>query len=558
MASMMDDATKKEIKKLLDSLPHPVRLVFFTQERECHVCTHQRKLLDEITDLSDKLTLEVYDLMKNRDRVLEYRIDKIPALAVIGDRDYGIRLYGVTAGYEFQSLIEAIILVSTRDSGLPPEIRHLLKGITDPVHLQVMVTTTCPYCPKAVHTAHQFAMENPNIRADMVEVSSFPTISQKYQVQGVPKTIINEVHSAEGALPVEMLFIEMLKAVNPEEFKRLEESIKEADPNKKVKKADPEHTYETIIIGGGPAALSAAVYAARKNLDVLLISKSIGGQIYYTASVENYLGFPSIDGREMIEKFRAHAEMYPIAMYLGEMVTAIKKNDEIFTVEMEKGGKFTGKSMIYAAGKEYKRLGVPGEDNLIGKGIAFCATCDAPLFKDKTVAVVGGGNSALTAVRDLLSYARKIFLIHRRDEFTGDQVLLEQLKKSEKVKLYPGWVVVEFIGGAKLNGLRMVKADNTDMQDLKLDGVFLEIGLTPNTAPVKGLLELNAFGETPVKCDNSTSLEGFFAAGDVTDVPEKQICVAAGEGGKAAISVNRYLQEKGMTTSTAALKDSWQ
>ncbi|MCE1248270.1 MAG: FAD-dependent oxidoreductase [Firmicutes bacterium] len=558
MGSVMDDSTRKEIRNFLSTLPHPVNLKFFTQERECPLCAHQKKLLDELIPLSPKLRLEVFDLVKHRDKASEYGINKIPALVIEGDEDYGIRLFGLTTGYEFQSLLEAITMVSQRDSGLPQELRQLVRSITDPVHLQVMVTATCPYCPKAVHTAHQFAMENPNIRGDMIELSGFPTVSQKYQVQGVPKTIINEDFSVEGAVPPEMLFIEILKSVNPEEYQRLEESIRDSDPNRKVKKADPEHIYETIIVGGGPAALSAAVYAARKNLDVLLVSKSIGGQIYYTASIENYLGFPSIDGREMIERFRAHAEMYPISMYLGELVTEIKHEDSLYLAQMEKGTQFRGKSVIYTAGKEYKRLGVPGENHLIGKGIAFCATCDAPLYKDKTVAVVGGGNSALTAVRDLLSYARQVFLIHRREEFTGDPVLLEQLRNSKKVKIYPGWVVVEFTGTSKLNGLRMVKADNSDMMDLKTDGVFLEIGLTPNTLPVKGLLELNDYGEIPVNCDNSTSLPGFFAAGDVTDVPEKQIVVAAGEGGKAAISVNRYLQEKGLTNSTAALKESWQ
>ena len=558
MSSIMDNETKNELKKILQNLKDPVNLVFFTQKNECPLCKHQHKMVEELAGMSGKIKLEIYDFVKDRDKVTKYKIDKIPALVVKGEKDYGIRFFGVTAGYEFSSLLDTLLMVSHKDSGLPPGLKNALKMIQKPVHMQVMVTVTCPYCPKAVHIAQQFAMENENIRADMVEVSGFPHVAQKYSVQGVPRTVINEVNFFEGAMPEEMTFLEVLKAVEPETMEKLEEEMKETQEQRKVKKADPEHIYETIIIGAGPAGLSASVYAARKALDVLLVSKTVGGQIYYTASVENYLGFPSIDGREMIDRFVKHAENYPIAEHLGENVKSITKEKDDFVVKMEKGTVFKGKSVVYTAGKEYRRLGVPGEDRLIGKGIAFCATCDAPLYKDKVVAVVGGGNSALTAVRDLIPYARMIYLIHRRDEFRGDSVILEELKKVEKVKIFTSWVVVEFMGTNKLSSLRMVKTDASDMQDIMVDGVFLEIGLSPNSAPVKELLKLNQYGEIPVTCENRTDLEGFFAAGDVTDVAEKQICVAVGEGAKAAITVNRYLQEKGFTKSTSALKDSWQ
>lgn len=558
MASILDKETKKELEKILVNLKNPVKMVFFTQKNECHLCHHQHELVEELAGMSDKLSLEVYDFVKDRNKVTQYGIDKIPALAIVGEKDYGIRFFGVTAGYEFSSLLDALLMVSSGNSGLDPSMKQSLKLIQKPVHLQVMVTVTCPYCPKSVHIAQQFAMESEFIRGDMVEVSGFPHIAQKYQVQGVPRTVINEVGFYEGALPEEMAFLEILKTVEPETMERIEEEFAKTQPQKAVKKADPDHTYETIIIGAGPAGLSAAIYAARKALDVLIISKTLGGQIYYTASVENYLGFPGIDGREMIDRFVKHARSYPVAEYLGDIVTGITKEGGDYIIHMEKGKAFRSKSVIYTAGKEYRRLGVPGEDRFIGNGIAFCATCDAPLYKDKIVAVVGGGNSALTAVRDLIPYARLIYLIHRREDFRGDEVLLEELKKVDKVKIFTPWVAVEFTGTKKLSSMRIVKTDASDMQDIMVDGVFLEIGLTPNSDSVKGLLELNKYAEVPVTCENKTSMEGFFAAGDVTDVSEKQISVAVGEGAKAAITANRWLQEKGLTKSTAALKETWQ
>lgn len=558
MSEIMDDKTRRELKAILGKLPRPVKILFFTQDPQCPMCEHQEKVLREFASASDKVKLETYDFVKDREKVEEYKIEMIPATVVIAEKDYGIRFYGITAGYEFSTLLETVMITAAKTSGLDPEVKKLLRMVKEPAHLRVMVSPTCPYCPRAALTAFQFAMEMDNIRADMIEVSEYPHVAQKYSVQGVPKIVINETHSFEGALPVEMFLIEIVKAVDPEGFSQLEEVLREADPHRKAKKADAEHTYECVIVGGGPAALSAAVYAARKALDVLLLTKMFGGQIYYTAAVENYLGFPGIDGREMIERFKAHAEQYPIAIHAGDLVESIERERGEFLFKMEKGTLFRGKSVIYCAGKEYKRLGVPGEEQYIGRGIAFCATCDAPLFKGKTVAVVGGGNSALTAVRDLLPYAAKVHLIHRREEFTGDPVLLEALRKDKRVIIYTPWTVVEFTGTDRLRGLRMVKSDFSDMMDLKVDGVFLEIGLTPNSKPVKELMPLNQYGEIPVQCDNTTSVEGFFAAGDVTDVPEKQICVAVGEGGKAALSVNRYLQSKGLTGSVADVEDKWQ
>lgn len=558
MSRIMDDNTRAQLLKILENMVSPVTLVFFTQENACPSCSQQRELLTELVSISKKLELKVYDFVLHGDEAANFKIDKIPATAVVGKKDYNIRFYGVTLGYEFNSFLEAIIMVSTGNSGLDPQLEGLVKGIKEPAHLQVLVTLTCPYCPRMVHVAHQFAFVNENIRADMVEAQEFPQLVQRYNVSAVPKTIINEVHSFEGALPAGTAYLEILKAVNPEEYIKLEESLREIQGARKAKKAEEQHEYEVAIVGGGPAAMSAAVYAARKGLDVALVAKKLGGQITYTASIENYLGFLGISGTDMVEAFQNHLENYPIAEALGSDVAQVKKTDDGFIIIRDDGRQFQAKSIIYCAGKEYSRLGVPGEEQFIGKGIGFCATCDAPLYQDRRVAVVGGGNSAFTAARDLLSFASEIHLIHRRKDFRADSALVQEVLKAKNVTVHTPMTVQSFLGQDKLTAIRLESVDGKENYDLNVDGVFLEVGLTPNTMSLKGLVELNERGEVPVNKDQSTSVDGLFAAGDATDVEEKQISIAVGQGALAALTVHKYLVQNRLTASKIGLKEEWQ
>lgn len=558
MSHVVDDVTKVELQRIFQALVSPVKLVFFTQKNACQYCVQQNELLTELISLSDKLELKVYDFVINGEEARNYRVDKIPATIVVGSKDYGIRFFGITAGYEFSSLIEAIVMVSTGISGLDPRLEKLVQSIKEKVHLQVLVTLTCPYCPKIVHVAHQFAFVNGNIRGDMVEAAEFPQLIQKYKVTGVPKTIINEEHSFEGAVPALDAYLEILKAVNPEQYRYLEEAVAEAKAGRKVRLAEEGHEYEVIVIGGGPAAMSAAIYATRKGLDVALIAPKLGGQITYTAEIDNYLGLHDVSGTVMNEQFRNHLESFPIAEALGTSVVEVKKEDKGFVTLTDDNRKFNARSVIYCAGMEYRRMGVPGEDHLIGKGIGFCATCDAPLYVNRRIAVVGGGNSAFTAVRDLLDFASEIHLIHRRVEFTADTALVQEVLGAKKVAVHTQMIVSSFLGEERLTGIRLESTDGKDRFDLNVDGVFLEIGLSPNTKPLKGLLELNQWEEVPANKDQSTIIEGFFAAGDVTDVREKQVSIAVGQGAMAALSAHKYLVQNGLSQTKIGLRESWE
>jgi len=549
MPEMIDDKTKKELKSILAGLKEPVRLVFFTQEMACETCRQQEQLLQTVAALSDKLTLDVHDLVKDSKKAREYGINKVPGTAVVGRKDYGIRFYGVTAGYEFGSLVEAIRMVSRGTSGLGKEIEDILTLIDVPVHLEVMVTLTCPYCPQMVHLAQQMAVANDEISADMIDAAEFPQLVQRYFVQGVPRTIINELPAFEGALPAFEAIMEILKLVKPDVYDRIDARMREARGERYATEVDPDKVYQVIVVGAGPAAFSAAIYAARKDLDLALIGNRVGGQITGTADIDNWLGTPGVTGQDLARQFRDHVEHYPIAELLGVTVNSIRKDDHVFVLETSDGASFRAHSVIYCAGKEYRRLGVPGESRFIGKGIAFCATCDAPLFRDKTVAVVGGGNSAFSSARDLIPFAREIHIINILNDFQADPVLISEVKNARHVRLHPGMQVIEFLGAERLQGIRVEAIDGSSRFDLPVDGVFLEIGLTPNADAVKGLISLNENGEIPVGRDQSTEVPGFFAAGDVTDEPEKQIVVAAGAGAKAALSAYEYILKNTLMAS---------
>ncbi len=299
--------------------------------------------------------------------------------------------------------------------------------------------------------------------------------------------------------------------------------------------------YDLMIIGGGPAGLAAGVYAARKQLKTLLISDDIGGQINTTWGIENYLGYQFIEGPELISKFETQVSQFPIDQKTGDKVRQLKKVRGGFGVITEAGKKYQGKAVVFATGKKPRKLNVPGETELTGRGVSYCAICDGPVFAGQKVAVVGGGNSALEAVLDLLKIAEHVNLISLTP-LTGDKILSNQLKGAKNLSIFIEHETVEIKGKEFVEGIRIKALKTGKEKELEVGGAFIEIGLVPNSDAVKGLANLNKWGEVIVTPRNETSVPGLYAAGDVTDVPEKQIIVAAGEGAKAALQAHRYLQ----------------
>jgi alkyl hydroperoxide reductase subunit F len=303
---------------------------------------------------------------------------------------------------------------------------------------------------------------------------------------------------------------------------------------------EEDKRYDLLIIGAGPAGMTAAVYAARKKLDTLVISKDVGGQTNLASSVETYMGYHYISGAELMQKFEEQVRQFPIALSIGDEVTTLLVEDASFAVVTAQGKTFRGKAVIIASGRRARSLNVPREKELIGRGVSYCATCDAPLFGGMDVAVIGSGNPALTAVNELTNYARKIYNIVRVS-IKADPILVEKAEKSGKVEFFSGYAATEIRGKDRVEGIVIKQIEDDKEIVLDVNGVFIEIGAVPNTEFAVNLVTLNDVKEIEVDCECMTNIPGLFAAGDVTNAPGKQIIVAAGEGAKAALSAYRYL-----------------
>lgn len=299
--------------------------------------------------------------------------------------------------------------------------------------------------------------------------------------------------------------------------------------------------YELIIIGAGPAGMTAAVYAARKRLNALLISYDIGGQVLWTTGVENYMGYQFIEGPELMQKFEEQVKQFPLDTKTGERVSILSQTNEGFEVRTDKDETYQAKAAIIATGKRPRQLNVPGEEKLRGRGVTYCAICDGPLFAGENVAVIGGGNSALEAAEDMIKIAEHVHLVSLTP-LTGDQILIDKVTAATNLTMFLEHEVLNIKGESRVKGIEVRDLKGKQEKELDVSGVLIEIGLIPNSEPFKGIVHLNRLGEIEVNCANEAGVPGLFAAGDVTNVPEKQIVVAAGEGAKAALRAHHYLQ----------------
>jgi len=297
--------------------------------------------------------------------------------------------------------------------------------------------------------------------------------------------------------------------------------------------------FDLIIVGGGPAGVTAAIYAARKKMNFLLIAKDIGGQASWSFDTDNYPGFRHISGMKLMEKFEEHLKDYDVGMKIDEDVKEIKKISNDFDVITNKSS-YQTKTVLICSGKIPRRLNIPGEEKFLGSGVAYCAVCDAPFFKDKNIAVVGGGNSAVDAIFHLENIAKKIYLVNIELKPCCDEILHKKVEKIGNVEILNDAKISEIVGEESVTGIKIEQGGNKKIIDV--DGVFVEIGFIPNTSFVNGLVRLNECGEIVIDNRNMTSVPGIFAAGDVTDVAGKQLIIAAGEGAKALLSVANYLK----------------
>lgn len=302
---------------------------------------------------------------------------------------------------------------------------------------------------------------------------------------------------------------------------------------------------DVLVIGAGPAGLNAALYAARKELSVKVVTTDMGGQMLLTNEIENYLGFPSISGFELADKMEAHVKQYPVEFVYAGVKSLVKEADGTFTAHLDDGSELHGKTCIVTAGKHSRTLDIPGEKEYTGRGVSYCATCDAPFYRKKTVAVVGGGDSAVQAAIELAKLCPTVYLLVR-SRIRAQEILVKRMKELDHVKVYVGYTPEVVKGEKKVNALIIKNKADGSMEELTVDGVFVEAGGIPNNSFLLSDVKVNSLGEIMTNKDGETNVEGLFAAGDVTDCRNKQVIIAAGEGAAAALAAHEYLLRSGL------------
>ncbi len=436
----------------------------------------------------------------------------------------GITFRGIPNGHEFTSLLLAILNADGKGKNLPDEgIARRVRALQGDIRLTTYISLTCTNCPDVVQTLNIFALLNPNISHEMVDGALFQSEVDGKGVQAVPSVFVDGelLHVGRGSLGE---LLEKLEA----RYSSVDEACSASEAM--------ERNYDVIVLGGGPAGASAAIYSARKGLRVAILAERIGGQVKETVGIENMISVPYTTGSELADNLRAHLTHYPIELFENRRIEATFLRGSEKRVKVAGGELFTAPAVIIATGAGWRRLNVEGEAEYIGRGVAFCPHCDGPFYAGKRVAVVGGGNSGVEAAIDLAGICRKVTVIEFMDDMKADKVLQDKVRSLPNVEILTSTQTMKVVGnGEKVTAMHLKNRQTAEEHLLELDGVFVQIGLSANSQPFEEL-EKTRIGEIIIDAHCRTNLPGVYAAGDVSSVPYKQIIIAMGEGAKAALT----------------------
>ena len=437
----------------------------------------------------------------------------------------GITFRGIPNGHEFTSLLLALLNADGKGKNLPDEgIARRVRALQGDIRLQTYISLTCTNCPDVVQTLNIFALLNPNISHEMVDGALFQDEVNAKGVQAVPSVFADGelLHVGRGSL-VELL--EKMEARYPSAGEAANGVV---EPQ--------ERHFDVVVLGGGPAGASAAIYSARKGLKVAILAERIGGQVKETVGIENLISIPYTTGAELADNLRTHLTHYPIELFENRRIKATELMGKEKIVRVAGGEVFTAPAVIIATGAGWRRLNVEGEAEYIGRGVAFCPHCDGPFYAGKRVAVVGGGNSGIEAAIDLAGICQKVTVIEFMDSLKADQVLQDKARSLANVEILTSTQTMKVVGsGEKVTAVELKNRETGEEQTLELDGIFVQIGLSANSQPFEEL-EKTRIGEIIIDAHCRTNIPGVYAAGDVSSVPYKQIIIAMGEGAKAALT----------------------
>ncbi|WAE51647.1 alkyl hydroperoxide reductase subunit F [Stutzerimonas frequens] len=513
---MLDTNLKTQLKAYLEKVTQPFEIVASLDDGERS--RELLSLLQDIASLSDKITLKTDG---DDARKPSFSLNRIGG-------NISLRFAGIPMGHEFTSLVLALLQVGGHPSKTAPEVIEQIKALDGDYRFETYFSLSCQNCPDVVQALNLMAVLNPNIKHVAIDGALFQDEVEARQIMSVPSIYLNGELFTQGRMSEE----EILAKLDTGSSARDAEKLKAKD------------AFDVLVVGGGPAGAAAAIYAARKGIRTGVAAERFGGQVLDTMAIENFISVKETEGPKLARALEEHVREYEVdIMNLQRASQLIPAGDDgLHRVQFENGGELKAKTLILATGARWREMNVPGEQEYRGRGVAYCPHCDGPLFKGKRVAVIGGGNSGVEAAIDLAGIVAHVTLLEFGEELRADAVLQRKLNSLSNVRVLKMAQTTEVKGdGQKVTGLVYKDRNNDEMHEVELEGIFVQIGLLPNSEWLKGTLELSRFGEIIVDAKGQTSIPGVFAAGDVTTVPYKQIVIAVGEGAKASLSAFDHL-----------------
>lgn len=455
-------------------------------------------------------------------KVEKVQLERTPSFSVNKpDYDPGITFAGIPLGHEFTSLVLALLQVSGRAPKVEEKVIDRIKNIKGQYNFETYVSLSCHNCPDVVQALNLMAILNPGITHTMIDGAAFKEEVESKNILAVPTVYLNGEAFGSGRMT-------------------LEEILNKIDNSTDISNFEDKDPFDVLVVGAGPAGASAAIYAARKGIRTGIVAERFGGQILDTLGIENFIGTKYTEGPKLAASLEEHVKDYDVDIMNGQRAKNLTKSD-LFEVELENGAVVKSKTVILSTGARWRNIGVPGETEFKNKGVAYCPHCDGPLFKGKNIAVIGGGNSGIEAAIDLAGVVNHVTVLEFLPELKADTVLQELLYSLPNVTVLKNVQTKEITGKDKVDGLTYMDRATGETHHIDLEGVFILIGLAPNTDWLGDTVERNPFGEILVDSHGATSLPGVFAAGDCTNSPYKQIIISMGSGATAALGAFDYL-----------------
>ena len=511
---MLDANIKSQLKAYFEKIVQPIVLTATLDDSPASA--QMLELLNEVAEQSEKIHVRTDGDSENK-----------PSFTVGKDDEVArIRFSGLPMGHEMTSFILAILQASGYPPKVEAEIIERIRGLSGKFRFQTFISLSCHNCPDVVQALNLMAALNSNIEHEMIDGALFQGLVDQHQIMAVPTVLLNDQVFGQGRMNAEEIIAK----------------LDTNTPQKAAAKLSAKDEFDVLVIGGGPAGSAAAIYAARKGIRTGIVAERFGGQVMDTLGIENFISVKETEGPKLVQALEQHVKSYEVDLMNLQRASALRKTEHGVEVELANGAILKSKSVILSTGARWKEMNVPGEQEYRNKGVAYCPHCDGPLFKGKRVAVIGGGNSGVEAAIDLAGIVSHVTLIEFDDKLRADAVLQAKLSSLSNVTVIKSALTKAVLGdGNKVNGLRYLDRVSNTEHAIELEGIFVQIGLLPNTDWLKGSVDLSPRGEIIIDHKGETSTPGVFAAGDCTTVPYKQIIIAMGEGAKASLAAFDYL-----------------